>query len=384
MRKALLASVTGTALLGLGAPAMADSLTPAACPGGVCAGFSGTITVGGSTSITNKVGIITAGSPTSAQADVLFISDTTGSMSSAIAQVKSTFGDVVTNLAGSITNLATGAAQYRDGISSSPNFDGGDFTYSLSSAINTNSANTQAGINTWSAGGGGDEPEQALYALSQAASNASTGWRAGSKKIAVIVGDAPSHSSPGHGIAAGGASVTSAAAALTAEGVTVESLNAGNLTGDSLGLDGFGQFDASGSGSIYGNGVSGSFTSSMPSGSALTAELEALIGSAFATYTDVSLDLVSSSGPCSVGLPGDITGSFSRATTNTFGFGAVTITGTGTGTCNMTIALEADGAILAEENDTVNVVAAPEPATIAVLGAGLFGLGAVIRRRRRD
>ena len=56
MRRALLASVTGTALMGLMVPAMAGILsTPATCPG-ACTGFSGTIGVGTATDITNKIG----------------------------------------------------------------------------------------------------------------------------------------------------------------------------------------------------------------------------------------------------------------------------------------------------------------------------------------
>jgi hypothetical protein len=373
----LLASVTSTALLGIAAPAMADSLTPASCPGGICAGFSGTIGVGGSTSITNKVGVITAGTPTTAQADVLFITDTTGSMGPAISQINSTFTSVVSNLAG-LGNVATGSAQYKDRTSDS--YD--PFDYHLNQAVTTNSSLTQAALGAQTASGGGDDPEQGLNALTQAATQASTGWRAGSKRIAVIVGDAPSHSSAGgHGPAANGVTVGSTAAALVANGVTVESLNASNLTGDS-GLNGFGQF--SGAGSIYAAGAAGSYTSSMPTGSALTAALTALIGSAFNSYSDVSLDLLSmtGSGSCSVSLPSDITGSFTRATTNTFDFGAVGITGLSKGTCDFTIALEADGAILATESDAVNIAAAPEPGTLAILGTGILALGAVFRRRR--
>lgn len=364
MRKALLASVTGTALFSFGGAAFADSLTPSACPG-PCTGFSPSVAVGGTTHITNKIGVITAGGPTGAQADVLFISDTTGSMSGPISSVRTAFGDVVTNLAGSISNLGTGAGQFKDKFT-----DGYDpFDYNLDQDITSNSALTQTAINTWSAAGGGDNPEQGLYALSQAATT--TGWRAGSKRIAVITSDVGQHEGAQ---APGGVTVASVAGDLVAAGVTVLSLNAGNMNA-------YGQFD--GAGSIYDSGVAGSYTTPFPSSGDLASTLAALIGSSFATYSDVDLVLIGSSGPCSISLPTGFSGSFDRSTTNTFNFGSVDITGTGVGTCTFTIALEADGAILATETDTVQVGAVPEPASLAVFGAGLIGLGGVLRRRMR-
>jgi hypothetical protein len=368
MRTYLLSTVGAIALCVAAAPAMADSLTPAT--------FSADLALGASTTI-SKVGTITAGSPTSAQADVLFVTDTTGSMGPAISEINSTFMQTISALS-SLGNVATGAAQYKDATSA-----GDPFDYHLDQKITTNSSLTQAAIATYSASGGGDDPEQGLYALTQA-STASTGFRTGSKKIAVIVGDAPSHSSPSVPPAAGGVSVTSTAAALKAAGVTVEALNASNITGDS-GLDSDGQFDATTG--IFSKGVAGSYTSSFPASKDLTAELESLISSAFAKYSSVSLALVGAAPSCvSVSLPGTITGSFDRSTTRTFNFSPLSITGTSDGTCSFEVGLEADGALLATESDTItvgSVTPVPEPATFLMLASGLIGLGAVMRRRGR-
>jgi PEP-CTERM motif-containing protein len=364
----LLTSVAGAALLLAGrAPASADSLTPDT--------FSGTVGVGGLVDITDKVGVISAGSPTTAQADVMFIVDTTGSMGPAIAQVDAALASTVSALS-AFGNIATGAAQYKDRTS-----DGYDpFDYNLNQAITTNSALTQAAIGSFTAGGGGDDPEQGLYALTTATTDPATAWRAGSKKIEVIVGDAPSHSEPDHPPAAGGVSVASTAATLVSNGVTMIALNANLITGDS-GLDSFGQFDSTTG--LLSMGVGGSLTN-FTTAADITSDIVAAVGTSFATYSTVSLGLV---GPapsdCSVSLPSSFTGSFSRSAAETFDFGDVGVKGTHAGTCSFDIGLFADGALLATESDTVTVTGTtvPEPSTWATMLIGFAALGYMGYRR---
>jgi hypothetical protein len=363
VKTSLLTSVAALALLAAG-PALADSLTPST--------VTGSIGLGGTFSINDKLGIITAGTPTTAQADVLFVVDTTGSMGPAIADVDAALSGTVSALSG-LGSIATGAAQYRDAANS-----GGPFNYMLNQDITTNSALTQTAINGFTAGGGGDDPEQGLYALTQGATT--TTWRAGSKKIEVIVGDAPAHSSPGHPIAAGGVSVGSTATTLVSNGVTMIALNASGITGDS-GLDSFGQFDSTTG--LLSMGVTGSL-SNFTNSTDLTADIVAEVGSSFATYTDVSLDLI---GPapsdCGVSLPAAITGAFSRATTNSFNLGSVAVKGLHAGLCSFEIGLEADGALLAFETDTITVTGGvPEPSTWASMLLGFAGIGFLGYRKK--
>jgi von Willebrand factor type A domain len=363
IRSVFLTSVAGAALFAA-APASADTLTPTT--------FSGTVGVGGLIDITDKVGTISAGGPTTARADVLFVMDTTGSMSSEIGTVETAFAGTVSALS-ALGTVATGAAQFKDRTN-----DGYDaFDYQLTQDITTNSALTQSALSSYFASGGGDTPEQGLYALDQAATT--TTWESGAKKIVVIVGDAPAHDDA-HPTGAGGVSVTSVADALKSNGVTMIALDAGNLNG-------YGQF--SGSGSLLDDGVAGSYTpppfSSDPT--ALTSQIVSLIGDSFATYSTVSLGLVGGApSDCSVSLPSSISGSFSRSSSESFSFGDVGVTGTHAGTCSFTVGLFADGALLATESDSITVtggsVTAPEPSTWATMMIGFAALGYMGYRRK--
>ena len=130
-------------------------------------------------------------------------------------------------------------------------------------------------------------------------------------------------------------------------------------------------------------GVTGSL-SNFTNSTDLTADIVAEVGSSFATYTDVSLDLI---GPapsdCGVSLPAAITGAFSRATTNSFNFGSVAVKGLHAGLCSFEIGLEADGALLAFETDTITVTGGvPEPSTWASMLLGFAGIGFLGYRKK--
>jgi hypothetical protein len=368
LKVSLLTSAAGAALaLGLPVSASADSLSPST--------FSTTISVGGTADIA-KTGVISAGAPTTANADVMFIVDTTGSMGPAITQVDAALASTVSSLS-AFGTIATGVAEYKDKTS-----DGYDpFDYQLDQAITGNSALTQSAIGALTAGGGGDDPEQGLFALTSATTDPATGWQAGAKKIEVIVGDAPSHSADALPPAAGGVTVASTASTLASNGVTLIALNASEITGDS-GLDSQGQFDSTTG--LLSLGVGGSLTN-FTNAADITADIVAAVGAAFATYSDVSLGLVGGApSDCSVSLPGSIMGSFSRSAAETFGFGDVAVTGTHAGTCSFTVGLFADGTLLATEVDSVTVTgsATPEPSTWAMMIIGFAAFGYMGYRKR--
>ncbi len=194
------------------------------------------------------------------------------------------------------------------------------------------------------------------------------------------MGDAPSHDTA-NPPAAGGVSVDSTAATLSSNGVTLIALNASGITGDS-GLDSLGQFNSTTG--LLSKGVDGSL-SNFTTAADITSDIVAAVGAAFSTYSTVSLGLVGAApSDCSVSLPSSISGSFSRASAETFDFGSVGITGTHAGTCSFTVGLFADGALLATESDTVRVTggAVPEPSTWATMMLGFAALGYMGYRKR--
>jgi hypothetical protein len=123
-----------------------------------------------------------------APADIYFLADNTGSMTSVIAAVQAGATAIFGSL-NSLTGLQFGVGEYRD-------FDvAGDTSLAFQNLqpITANTAAVTTAINTWSASGGGDLPEAQFYALDQVAGSPTIGWRPGVKHIVVWLGDAPGH-----------------------------------------------------------------------------------------------------------------------------------------------------------------------------------------------
>ena len=94
---------------------------------------------GQSVTITKTV-TISAGTPTSAKVDVFFLADTTGSMDSALANVKAGAAAIMTGISG-LGDVAYGVGEYKDV--------GDAFVYRLNQDITTDTAAVQTGINAW-------------------------------------------------------------------------------------------------------------------------------------------------------------------------------------------------------------------------------------------
>lgn len=198
----------GSALACLGAPALAQSISPDS--------FSGAIAVGETISI-NKT--ITLGDVAASNVDIFFLADNTGSM-------------------GGIINAAkAGAASIMDALPSNYRFAAGSYlgdpsegvppgtAFTLNQALTTNKAAVQTGINAWFASGGGDFPEANLFALERVANT--TSWADAAQRLVVWFGDATGHVDT--------VTTQGAADALEGEGVKVVAFNS---TSEGNGIDG--------------------------------------------------------------------------------------------------------------------------------------------------
>lgn len=224
MRKLIRGTATvfaGLASLSLAAPALAG--TTGVDP----ASYNATLASGSSVTI-NKTVHTPAIPP---NPDIVFLSDTTGSMGGAIANVQANASSIMSSVATDQPTAQFAAAEYKDG---DPNFCSTDpFAFQLDQALTANMADVQTGIGTWAAGGGCDTPESQINALYRLATDPGVGFRTDSTRIVVWFGDSSGHDpSLGH-------TLTDAINALVAAKVQVIAVPVNSGSGD--GLDSTGQ-----------------------------------------------------------------------------------------------------------------------------------------------
>jgi hypothetical protein len=148
--------------------------------------------------------------------DVVLLVDTTGSMGGAIANVQANLHTVVTNVKAAQPTAQFAVASYKDTESCDPD------PFTVEQNLTANEPDVQAAVDTLSASGGCDFPEDWINALFQVSTGA-VSYRAGSSRIVVLVGDAPSHDpSNGH-------TMVDAIGALNAASTRVVAVNVANL-----------------------------------------------------------------------------------------------------------------------------------------------------------
>lgn len=149
-------------------------------------------------------------------ADVYFLMDTTGSMGSSVASLRSSLATFITEVRREIPDVWIGNGAFKD-YPVSPYGGGGDFAYRNCQNLTGDEAVAVAGLSCYSVGGGGDGPEShtaALWAIATGMGLAGLSntppppgcpaghwgypcFRAGAVPIVVMISDITAHNGPG-------------------------------------------------------------------------------------------------------------------------------------------------------------------------------------------
>jgi hypothetical protein len=157
--------------------------------------------------------------------DIVFLADTTGSMTDALAAVQGGAAGIMSDVdAGTAGTPFFAAAEYRDF--------GGSFAFALNIGLTADQVAVNTAIGTWNADEGGDTPEAQLNALNELATGA-VSFREDSTPVIVWFGDASGHDP------SGGVTEAAATAALVApETIAVIAIDVNTGFGDGLNATG--------------------------------------------------------------------------------------------------------------------------------------------------
>jgi hypothetical protein len=134
---------------------------------------------------------------TPAHTDVMFLFDTSGSMSSELQEAKEEMLKVMANVATKLPDVEYGVAEVRDYSPSIYSYgeevEEGVFPWKLDQAITSTQADVVKAIEPLSAFGGGDGPESYGRALWETDTNPNVGWRPDAQHVIILVADNVPH-----------------------------------------------------------------------------------------------------------------------------------------------------------------------------------------------
>src|SRR3954447_1935952 len=178
LRSSLGYAVLLALVLGLGAASASGA------PGVEPASVTATLNPGQSLTVTKTIHTPTI----PPNPDVIFIADTTSSMSGAIASVQADAGSIMSQVRAAQPTADFGVGHYTDQNCPTP--------YVLDQAITSSTTDVQNALNaltTPNVACNADAAEDFINALFHVATDSSVGFRAASTRVAVLFGDSSSH-----------------------------------------------------------------------------------------------------------------------------------------------------------------------------------------------
>ncbi len=138
-------------------------------------------------------GSLAASAATPPHTDVMFVFDTSGSMSGALEEAKTEIKEVMANISTSLPDAEFGLAEVRDYGESSYDPESTDEPWRLDVPVTSDVSSVSEAISALSAEGGGDEPEAYGRALWETDTNPSVGWRPEASHVIVLIADNVPH-----------------------------------------------------------------------------------------------------------------------------------------------------------------------------------------------